>query len=253
MSRNNAVVLLSGGLDSATTLYYAKSKGYNCRCLIFDYGQRHGREIQSAREIARRAGCKWQLIKISLPWKGSSLLDGTMRIPKSTNVILRPEGPKDLKRSFPFTSFRVRMTRHIPHTYVPARNIIFLSFALSCAEAAGARTIFIGANAVDYSGYPDCRPEFFRAFDKVIRTGTKAGTQGCRDTRAQIKVEAPLMRKSKREIVKLAARLGVPLQLTWSCYKGGKRPCGDCDSCILRARGFEGANISDPLYESKGN
>ena len=225
-----AVVLLSGGLDSATTLYYAKSKGYKCGCLIFDYGQRHKREIKSAKSIVKKANCKWQLVKITLPWKASSLLDKRMKLP----------------------TMDYRLPTTIPSTYVPARNIIFLSFALSYAEAIGAKAIFIGANAIDYSGYPDCRPEFFRAFRDVIKTGTKIGTQDER-RRIQVKVEAPLINKSKKEIVKLAKRLRVPLGLTWSCYRGGRKPCGVCDSCVLRAKGFKGAEIKDPLYAGENS
>lgn len=220
---SKAVVLLSGGLDSATTLYYAKSKGYKCHCLLFDYGQRHRREIESAKRIARMAKSEWQIIKIKLPWKGSSLLDKKIKIPELENWRTGALG-------YPT----------IPSTYVPGRNIIFLSFALSYAEAIGANTIFIGANAIDYSGYPDCRPEFLRAFQKVVNTGTKGGSK--------LKVAAPLIEKSKKEIVKLAQRLKVPLELTWSCYKGGKGPCGVCDSCVLRAKGFKEAGVTDPLY-----
>ncbi|MCX5715504.1 MAG: 7-cyano-7-deazaguanine synthase QueC [Candidatus Omnitrophica bacterium] len=211
-----AVVLLSGGLDSSTTLYYARSKGYKCYCLIFDYGQRHSREIRSAKKIAAGAKCPYKVLKIKFPWKGSALLDRKIKI-RSCGL----------------------GTKGIPATYVPARNIIFLSFAISYAETLAAKKIFIGANAVDYSGYPDCRPEFLAAFRKVIQTGTKTGPG--------INVEAPLMRKSKKEIAFLAQRLKVPLQLTWSCYKGGSRPCGLCDSCVLRAKGFREAGIKDPL------
>lgn len=215
-----AIVLLSGGLDSATVLYYAMSEGYRCYCLIFDYGQRHRREIESARRIARDAKCASEIVKIDFPWKGSSLLDKKIKIPINVEVPGR------------------RNAKGIPNTYVSARNIIFLSFALSYAEAIGAGEIFIGVNAVDYSGYPDCRPEFVEAFRKVIETGTRAGEQ--------IRVEAPLINKNKREIVELAKQLGVPLKKTWSCYKGAKAPCGVCDSCLLRARGFREAGLNDP-------
>lgn len=203
-----AIVLLSGGLDSATTLYFARSQGYRCSCLIFDYGQRHGKEIKSAKAIARSVNCKYQIIKISLPWKGSSLLDRKIKI--------------------------AALTKGMPGTYVPARNIIFLSFAASYAETIGARKIFIGANVLDYSGYPDCRPAFFKAFSRALNKGSKSGVSGKR-----IQIETPLVYKTKGEIIKLGLRLGVPHALTWSCYQGGKNPCGVCDSCRLRAKGFK--------------
>ena len=235
-----AIVLLSGGLDSATTLYIAKKDGFGCHCLIFDYGQRHLREIESAKRIAQRANCKCQIVKISLPWKGSSLLDEKIELCHSEAT----KWPKNLKdRSFGRPSGSLRMTGGaIPLTYVPARNIIFLSFALSYAEAIGASAIFIGANAIDFSGYPDCRPEFYKAFQRVIKTGTKAGATG-RD----IKIITPLINMAKAEIVRLGTRLKAPYQFTWSCYKGGKKPCGECDSCRFRAKGFKEAGIKDPL------
>jgi 7-cyano-7-deazaguanine synthase len=135
-----------------------------------------------------------------------------------------------------------QVTSGIPSTYVPARNIIFLSFALSYAEAIGARAIFIGAHSQDYSGYPDCRPEFYRAFSQIITTGTKTGIE-----KRSIKIETPLIHKAKAEIIRLGARLGVPFEFTWSCYQGGNRPCGKCDSCCFRAKGFKEAGITDPL------
>ena len=219
------VVLLSGGLDSATTLYFAKAKGFQCYCLIFDYGQRHKKEIASAKKIAQRAGCAWQVIKISLPWKGSSLLDKKMSVHSPQSIV-----------------------QSIPLTYVPARNIIFLSFALSYAEAIKASSIFIGANAIDYSGYPDCRPEFYRAFIKVVNLGTKAGVEG-----RGFSIFTPLIKMTKAGIIKLGTRLKVPYGLTWSCYQGGKFPCGRCDSCLFRAKGFQEAGVKDPLkvYESE--
>jgi 7-cyano-7-deazaguanine synthase len=220
--RNRAVVLLSGGLDSATALYIARRAGFKCFCLIFDYGQRHRREIESAKAIAKKANCPAQVMKIDLPWKGSSLLD------RKISVVTRSPGHK--------------VTGDIPGTYVPGRNIIFLSFALSFAEAAQAEAIFIGAHAQDYSGYPDCRPEFFRAFAKVISCGTKAGVRG-----KEIKIEIPLVNKSKAQIIRMGKSLGVPFELTWSCYKGAKSPCGKCDSCYFRAKGFKEAGLKDPL------
>lgn len=223
---NKAVVLLSGGMDSATALYYAKVKGFAPQCLIFDYGQRHGKEIASARRLARRAGCLFQVVKIRLPLprqgQGSSLLDKSAPLPRRREIT----------------------PGKIPSTYVPARNIIFLGFAASFAEAAGAQAIFIGANAVDYSGYPDCRPEFFAAFQTALGRGLKTGVE-----KRPVKIYAPLLKRSKAEIVRLGTRLGVPYNLTWSCYRGGKKPCGVCDSCRLRQRGFEEAGVKDPLLE----
>jgi 7-cyano-7-deazaguanine synthase len=204
-----AIVLLSGGLDSTTTLYYARSLGYECRALIFDYGQRHKKEIRIAQKIAKLAKVPCTVLKISLPWKGSSLLDLKAKLPSRPLSKIKDE---------------------IPSTYVPARNTIFLSFALSFAEAAGAKAIFIGANAIDFSGYPDCRPKYFTAFNRMAHLGTKAG---------QIKIITPLIHMVKSQIIRLGMKLGAPLDLTWSCYKGGKKPCGVCDSCRLRMKGFD--------------
>ena len=215
-----SIILFSGGLDSTTALFYAKAKGFSPHALIFDYGQRHRKEVQQAKKIAQYAHVPYQIVKMSLPWQGSALLDKSIKLPQ--------------RRKIP--------QNEIPSTYVPARNIIFLSFAASYAEAVGARTIFIGANAIDYSGYPDCRPEFFRAYKEVIRKGLKTGVEG-----KDIDISAPLLYKSKAQIVKLARQLKVPLHLTWSCYRGGKRPCGKCDSCLLRQRGFEAAGVKNFL------
>lgn len=216
-----AIVLLSGGIDSATTLYFAKAAGYKCSCLIFDYGQRNKREIESARKIARAAGCDFRVVGFRFPWGGSSLLDRREKIPQ----LKRPTAGK------------------IPTTYVPARNTVFLSFALSYAEAKKANAIFIGAHTQDYSGYPDCRPSYFHAFRKVARLGTKTGTTGRR-----VNIRTPLLHKTKGEIIRIGLRLDVPYGLTWSCYKGGRRPCRRCDSCLFRARGFEEAGTEDPIY-----
>ena len=218
-----AVILLSGGLDSSTTLYYAIARGYECHCLIFDYGQKHKKEILQAKSLARKAGSQMFLVKISLPWKGSALLDNKISVPRG----------------------RALDAQGIPVTYVPGRNIIFLSFAASFAEAIGADTIFIGANAVDYSGYPDCRPEFIRSFQSMLARGLKTSMEG-----KALKVVTPLIHLSKAQIVTLAVKLKVPLQLTWSCYNGKAKPCGVCDSCRLRAQGFAQAKVLDSaLYE----
>jgi 7-cyano-7-deazaguanine synthase len=217
-----AIVLLSGGLDSAVTLYYAKKRGFSCSCLIFDYGQRHRKEIESAKKISRLSGCKAQVINIDLPQKGSALLDKKVKIPEHARTYGR--------------------VNSIPVTYVPARNIIFLSFALSFAETLSAEAIFIGAHSHDYSGYPDCRPEFYREFSRTIAQGTKAGVEG-----KAVKIYTPLIDKTKAEIIKLGMSLGVPFQFTWSCYQGKERPCGKCDSCYFRARGFREEGIKDPL------
>ena len=204
-----AIILLSGGLDSTTTLYYALDKGYKCYALIFDYGQRHKKELRSAVAVASGVKIPYQIIKIKLPWKGSSLLDKNIKVPaKRTSK---------------------EISTGIPSTYVPARNTIFLSFALSYAEAIGAEAIFIGANAIDFSGYPDCRPNYYKAFQKVIERGTKA---------KKIKIITPLIKMTKEEIIRLGMKQGAPLGKTWSCYKGGKEPCGVCDSCQLREKGF---------------
>ena len=216
-----AVVLLSGGLDSATCLYWAKSRGYDCHCLLFDYGQRHKKEIRQAIKVAKTAKCPYQVIRIALPWKGSALLDKNVSIPRPT-----PNG---------------QPSTVIPSTYVPARNTIFLSFALSYAEAIKAVAVVIGANALDYSGYPDCRPAYFQAARKLFNLATKAGVEG-----KKIRILTPLLNKTKAGIIKLGAKLKVPYRLTWSCYRGGSKVCGTCDSCILRAKGFREAGRPDP-------
>jgi 7-cyano-7-deazaguanine synthase len=221
-NHKRAVVLLSGGLDSTTVLFYALRRGYHPQCLIFDYGQMHRKEIRQAQKLAGYAGCPYETMRISLPWGGSALLD----------------------KNIPVPHHRSGGSARIPVTYVPARNIIFLSFAVSFAEAIGARTVFIGANAVDYSGYPDCRPEFYDAFSRVLKCGLKSGVE-----RKPIKVATPLMHMSKAQIIQKGLRWRVPYHLTWSCYKGGPTPCGSCDSCFLRAKGFQSLGIPDPLMK----
>ena len=222
-----AVVLLSGGLDSATALYWARSRGFRTIALSVRYGQRHARELVAAREVARTAGVQLIPLRLSIPWlKASSLVDSSKPL---------PEVPAQ------------RIGRGaIPSTYVPGRNTIFLALAVSLADTVGAEAIVVGANSQDYSGYPDCRPEFNRAFERAVRMGTRRGAEG-----RKISVLAPLQRLDKAAIVRLALRLRVPLELTWSCYRGGKRPCGLCDSCQLRVRGFAAAGLPDPAIKRR--
>lgn len=212
MAHKKAVILLSGGLDSTTTLYFAKAKGYECFCLLFDYGQRHKKELKAAVKIAKLNNCKYTVVRTALPWSKSALTDSRVKVPKNTKKI----GNK------------------IPVTYVPARNTIFLSFAASYAESIGAKKIFIGANALDYSGYPDCRPKYIKAYEKAVNLGTKSGATG-----KKFKIETPLIKLTKAGIIRLGNKLKVPYPLTWSCYLGGKTPCGACESCLLRNKGFK--------------
>ena len=226
---SEAVVLLSGGLDSSTVLAMALERGFKIVALTFDYGQRHRKEIDSATRIARHFGVKEHIIvPLDLGrYLSSSLTQDSISIPSARS--------------------RSEIGTEIPSTYVPGRNIVFLSIASSIAESRGASSVFIAANAVDFSGYPDCTPEFMDAFQKVLEVGTKAGKEG-----HGIKIEAPILRESKAQIVREAIRLKVPLELTWSCYRGGAKACGVCDSCRLRLEGFEAAGVKDPLeYEVK--
>ena len=222
-----AVVLLSGGLDSTTTLAHAISQGYDVVALTVQYGQRHSRELDSARAVARHYGIKQHvMLDIDLSYlRKSALTSSEVDVPQLDSA----QGIGD----------------EIPVTYVPARNILMLSLAAGLCETEDGEAIFIGANAVDYSGYPDCRPEFFRAFEEVLKVGTKAGVEG-----RPIRVETPIMHMSKADIVRLARKLNAPLELTWSCYSGGEKACGRCESCLLRRRGFEEAGETDPVpYE----
>ncbi len=212
----SAVVLLSGGLDSATVLYWAKAQGFKCYCLIFDYGQLHKKEIIYAKKIAQASGSNYQIVKITFPWKGSALLDKKIALPK-------------------------KIVKGVPSSYVAARNIVFLSFALSFAETIKAQRIFIGAHAQDYSGYPDCRPEFIAAFRRMAQKGMLE----------KVEISAPLLFKTKAQIIRLGQKLGVPFALTWSCYRGGRYPCGKCDSCYYRAKGFKSLGLGDPLKIKK--
>jgi len=210
-----AVVLLSGGMDSAVTLYVARKKGYRTHCLIFDYGQRHKKEVGFAKRLAQKTRSSYFVLNIRLPWKKSALLDKRLKLPWQ---------PRRLPKWQP-----TRLPRVIPVTYVPARNTIFISFGLSFAEAIGAKAIFIGANARDFSGYPDCRPLYFKKFNELVKRATKA---------RGIRIETPLLYKTKRQIVDIGRKLSVPFERTWSCYKGGQKPCGKCDACRLRAKGL---------------
>jgi 7-cyano-7-deazaguanine synthase len=212
-----AVVLLSGGLDSAVALWWAKERGWRCHGLTFHYGQRHDREVRSARRVAAEARIPLEEVTFSLPWAGGSSLVGR-------------------KRALPSRRLET-MAAGIPSTYVPGRNTIFLSFAMSFADAIGATALVIGANAVDYSGYPDCRAPYLRAFERVATLGSRLGTEGGK----RIAVLSPLVRLTKAGIVRLGRRLGAPLEKTWSCYAGGARPCGRCDSCRIREKGFREA------------
>lgn len=219
-SRKKALVLFSGGLDSTTCLYWALAQGYECETLTVTYGQRHAREIKSAQQIAEKVGVKTHFLDVKLPWlDGCSLTNPTQALP-DIPVEKITEGS-------------------IPSTYVPGRNLLFLSLAGSLLDAIDADTIIAGPNAVDFSGYPDCTPDFYKAAAEALNRGTKKGvTEG-------IEVLAPLMYLSKTDIVRLADQLYVPFELTWSCYAGGDKPCGKCDSCKLRARGFAEAGVKD--------
>jgi 7-cyano-7-deazaguanine synthase len=221
----HAIVLLSGGLDSATTLAIARSQDYEAYALSFDYGQRHKRELHAAKKVAKSLGAKKHLlVKIDNQIFAGSALTGDVDVPKSRS-------DKEIGTG-------------IPVTYVPARNTIFLAHALAWAETISAGHIFIGANAVDYSGYPDCRPEFIALFETLANIGTKAGVEG-----ARLQIHAPLIKMSKADIVRKAVALDVDLSLTHSCYDPSPngRACGQCDSCQLRQKGFRDAGVKDPI------
>jgi 7-cyano-7-deazaguanine synthase len=221
-----AVVLLSGGLDSATVLAIARSQGYRINALSFAYGQRHSWELEAARKVAKAGGAaQHRIATIDLRVFGGSALTDEIAVPKGRDA--------------------EQMSHGIPITYVPARNTIFLSFALAWAEVLGSSDIFIGVNALDYSGYPDCRPEFIRAFEQMANLATKAAVDGGQNLR----IHAPLMAMTKAEIIQAGLKLGVDYGLTSSCYDPGPdgTPCGECDSCFLRRRGFAEIGIPDPL------
>ena len=226
MPGKNAVILLSGGIDSATAAAIAKEHGFELHALSFRYGQRHERELESAKAIADFLQAKsHQVIAFDLRAIGGSALTERIEVPKGRS-------PSEIAQG-------------IPVTYVPARNTIFLSFALALAERIGAEDIFFGANQLDYSGYPDCREEYIRAFERMANLATKAGVEG----KSRIKIHTPLLQMTKAEIITTGLNLGLDYGLTWSCYDplGDGRACGRCDSCQLRLKGFEAAGAVDSI------
>jgi len=226
--KRKAIVLLSGGVDSTTTMAIAKKQGYEIYALSFDYGQRHVRELECARKISSHFHAKeHMIIKFDLGQIGGSALTSQIEVPKG-------RAPEE-------------MAKEIPVTYVPARNTIFLSFALAWAEVLECEDIFFGANVLDYSGYPDCRPEYIAAFENMANLATKAGVEG----KTKIKIHTPLIHMTKAEIIKKGIELGVNYELTHSCYdpKPDGSHCGQCDSCILRKKGFSEAGIPDPIMQ----
>ena len=263
-----AVVLLSGGIDSSTALAIAEAAGYEVYALSFDYGQRHGIELEAARVVAASAGVKKHLIvSFDLREIGGSALTSDMEVPKMSSKVQKRGGAEE-------STLNPVVSGLIPVTYVPARNTIFLSFAVAWAEVLEAGDIFIGANAVDYSGYPDCRPEYLRAFESMANLATKASVEG----KLKFAVRAPLISMKKSEIIRKGAELGLDYSLTWSCYDPqrdpeassviregvktslashimgyGYRPCGLCDSCRIRKKGFKEAGLEDPLLEGGMN
>jgi len=223
-TRGNAVCLLSGGLDSSTCLALARRDGFACYAITFDYGQRHKFELEAAARVAAALGVERRLVvKIGLDVFGGSALTADLAVPKARSLD--------------------EMSHGIPATYVPARNTIFLSLALAWAEVLESADIFIGVNALDYSGYPDCRPEYIEAYERMANLATRAGVEG----NTRLTIHTPLIGLSKAQIVALARELGVPFGLTHSCYDPGPggRPCGNCDACLLRRKGFEEAGIED--------
>jgi 7-cyano-7-deazaguanine synthase len=228
MTVRRAVVLLSGGMDSATTTAVARDEGFEICALSFRYGQRHAPELDAARRVAEHLGVRRHVVlDIDLRAFGGSALTSDVAVPKDTPL--------------------EEIGTIIPATYVPARNTIFLSFALGWAETLGASDIFIGANALDYSGYPDCRPEYIEAFERMANLATRAGVEGQR-----LRIHTPLIQLSKAEIIHLGRRLGVDFAITWSCYDPSPdgKACGRCDACILRQKGFREAGVEDPTIYS---
>lgn len=227
--QKKAVILLSGGIDSATTLAVAKQRGFEIYALSFDYSQRHKIELQAAKETAKQLGThEHRVFTLDLRQFGGSALTDNLQVPK--------EG--------------LNQSGEIPNTYVPARNMIFLSLAVGYAESLGAADIFIGANEIDYSGYPDCRPEFLAAFEKMANLGTRVGIEG-----SGLRIQAPLVSKSKAEIIRIGIELGVDYSRTISCYDPSSdgQACGECDSCRIRRTGFEQAGVIDPTKYATGS
>ncbi len=223
-TRPKAVVLLSGGLDSTTCLAVALRDGFEPHALSVDYGQRHKEELRRARRLADALGASdHKVVKVDLSaFGGSALTDARLRVPKGRR--------------------EKEMAKEIPITYVPARNTVLLALALAHAETIGAKDVFVGVNAIDYSGYPDCRPEFIRAFERLAGLATKAGVEG-----AKLRIHTPLQKLGKADIVRLGTSLGVPYKLTLSCYDPARgKACGRCDACTLRRHGFEAAGVPDP-------
>jgi len=224
--RTKAVVLVSGGLDSATTLALARAQGHDCHALSFDYGQRHARELDSARRVAAALGATQHLIlRLDLGAIGGSALTADIPVPKGRSAEAIATG--------------------IPVTYVPARNTIFLGYALAWAEVLGAADLFVGVNVLDATGYPDCRPEFIAAFERLANLATKSGVEGT----SRFHVHAPLITLTKADIIRRGVELGIDYGLTWSCYEPGPDggACGLCDSCMHRRKGFAEAGLVDPL------
>jgi 7-cyano-7-deazaguanine synthase len=225
-----AVVLLSGGVDSSTCLAVARAEGFEAHALSVDYGQRHRDELRRARRVAGALGAAGhEIVRVDLSaFGGSALTDRAIAVPKGRS--------------------ERRMARDIPVTYVPARNTVLLALALARAETLGAQDVFVGVNAIDYSGYPDCRPAFLRSFERLARVATKAGVEG-----RPLRIHAPLIRLTKADIVRLGTRLGVPYRMTTSCYDPIRgRACGRCDACILRRKGFAEAGVPDPTLYARG-
>lgn len=225
----NAVVLLSGGLDSTTALAIARSEGFRINALTFDYGQRHSAEVEAARRIGRQFRvARHEIAEMDLRAFGGSALTSEIPVPKSR-----------------FPASDVPAASSIPVTYVPARNTIFLAYALGFAEVTGSFSIFIGVNALDYSGYPDCRPEYIRAFEQLANLATKIAVEGTE----RVLIRAPLIDLTKRDIIRLGASLGVDYSMTASCYDPGSdgEACGECDACRLRLKGFAEAGLNDPI------